>query len=184
MPKERRRFFRIDDTVGLSYHLLSDDEMRARAAGERLPQDPFNLIASYESKIENGLSQLRVKDPAIAAVLENLNHKVNCVIDQLEAETRFLRRVVPPSRPVNISACGMAFESDQAIEPGRVMRLNLVLQPTDLHLSIYGEVVGCDAPQAERSHYVRVNFVDIDPTEQEVLIQHIVKRQGHILRGE
>lgn len=183
MVDERRRFFRIDDTVGISYRVLTDEELLSRAKGEGHPLDAFGMIASYESRIENGLSQLRVRDPEVAAVLENINKKMNCVINQLEVESHLVQRIAHKVQEVNISACGLAFMADDAIDVGRVMSLNLMLRPTNLHISTYGTVIDCDAQPGDGGFYVRVNFQDMDPADQEVLIQHIVKRQGTLLRG-
>jgi len=179
MVDERRRFFRIDDTVGISYRVLADEELLTREEAV----DAFDMIASYETRIENGLSQLRVRDPVVAAVLENINKKMNCVINQLEVESHLVQRIAHRVQQVNISACGLAFMADEAIDVGRVMSLNLVLRPSNLHINTFGIVVDCDALQEDRGFYVRVNFQDINPDDQEVLIQHIVKRQGTLLRG-
>ena len=182
MADERRRFFRIDDTVGVSFRLLTEEEANAQSGDKQRDVDAFSLIAGYETQIEHYLGQLRIKEPVVAAVIESMNKKMNCVISQLELESRQLQRLSHKVQDVNLSACGMAFMIDSAIDVGREMGLNLILRPTNLHISTLGRVVACEPSLAGDSYYIRVNFHDMEHADQEVLIQHIVKRQGAMLR--
>ncbi len=182
MVDERRRFFRIDDVVGVSFRMLSDEEANTHAIENHTQVDAFSLISSYETKIENYLGQLRLQDPVVAAVLDNLNKKMNCVISQLELESRLVDRLAHKVQEVNISACGMGFTTDDELESGGTMSLNLILRPTNLHVNTFGTVVNCEPCNHSGGYYVRVNFHDMDPADQEILIQHIVKRQGSLMR--
>ncbi len=182
MTDERRRFFRIDDTVGVSYRLLTEEEAKAQSDGAYHAVDVFSQIAGFDTKIENFLGQLQIKDPVAAALIDNINKKLNCVITQLELENRLVQQVVHDMQKANISACGMAFNIDTEIEADREMSLNLLLLPSNLRVSTFGRVIACEHGKNVDGYYIRIDFHDMEPADQEVLIQHIVKRQGSMLR--
>ncbi len=196
---ERRRFFRIEDTLGVAYQLLSDEELAVYRQGFDRPMDMFSLLANYEVKIEKELSILRVKDPLIASVLDNISCKINCVINQMEMDSQLVRRVVHKFQPVSISACGMGLLLPAELEVGQVLSFDLILAPTNLHVFTLGAVVACepcedepefesaavsirDNEEEEDAFFVRIEFQEMEDEDQEVLIQHVVKRQSTLFR--
>ncbi len=182
--EERRRFFRIDDTLGVAYRLLSEAELSEQPRAEQAPADIFALLARLDTQLEHSLATLRVKQPPVAEVLDTLNKKLNTVIHQLEADNHLVRRLAQKVQEVNISACGMAFVCDEQIEAGRVLGLELALKPSNLHIHTRARVVACEPVDDGAGYYLRLDFSDISDTDQEVLIQHIVKRQSSIIRKD
>ena len=184
VTQERRRFFRIDDTVGVAYRVLTDAEIREEPDETQAPADIFGLLARLDTQLEHSLGALRVKQPLIGEVLDTLNEKLNTVIQQLEADNHLVRRLAQRVQEVNISACGMAFLCDEQIEAGSQLSLELALKPSNLHIYTRARVVACEVIDDGAEYYLRVDFCGISETDQEVLIQHIVKRQGAILRQD
>lgn len=182
MADERRRFFRIDDTVGVSYRLLTEEEAKAQSDGACHAVDALSQIAGFDTKIENYLGQLQIKDPVAAALIDSINKKLNCVITRLELENQLVQQIVHDMQKANISACGIAFNIDTEIEADREMSLNLLLLPSKLRVSTFGRVIACERGRNIDGYYIRIDFHDMQPADQEVLIQHIVKRQGSKLR--
>ncbi|BFM13321.1 hypothetical protein R50072_34740 [Simiduia litorea] len=175
---ERRRFFRINDKVGVAYRVLTDEEARTRQEHDPQPVDTLSLLSRYENAIDQLLPQL--SSPVMTELFTTLNNKINCVIAQLELDSRLVRDVAHRVREVNISACGMAFITEELIAAGKVLSLDLILRPEGNHIVTYGKVLDCEA--IDGGFYLRTNFVALSPHDQEVLIQHIVKRQGSQLR--
>lgn len=175
---ERRRFFRINDKVGVAYRVLTDEEARTRQEQDPQPVDTLSLLSRYENTIDQLLPQL--SSPVMTELFRALNNKINCVIAQLELDSRLIRDVAHRIREVNISACGMAFITEELVEAGKILSLDMILRPEANHIATYGKVLDCE--QIDGGYYLRLNFIALSPHDQEVLIQHIVKRQGSILR--
>ena len=74
---------------------------------------------------------------------------------------------------------------------GQQLHLDIVLYPAELHVVAMAEVLNCtllesddmesDDTESENHWFVRLNFTEINSSDQELLIQHIVKRQSTIL---
>jgi len=184
MGQERRRFFRIDDTLGVAYRKLTEEELEAYDGDQLCPVDAMNLIASYDTKIASLLSQLQPRDPLVAEILESLNGKINAISNQLDLDNELVQRVAHKLQEVNISACGMSLFIDEALKPGDSISLDLLLKPSNLHIICYATIVAIAPAEDPEYYFTRMDFVNMNPHDQEVLIQHIVKRQGLLLREQ
>lgn len=177
---ERRRFFRINDRVGVAYRVLTEAEANSRQEQDAQPVDTQSLLARYEQTIDQLLPQVESK--LMAELLGTLNKKLNCIIAQLELDSQLVRDIAHKVREVNISACGMAFVAEEAVMPGKLLSLDLLLRPEGTQLATYGQVLSCEA--IDEGHYLRINFISLSPFDQELLIQHIVRRQGWLIREQ
>ncbi len=182
MSDERRRFFRINDTMGVAYRVLTKEELAASNNKDSMPVNVFSLLANYDTVLNEQLSQIKVKQPELEAIFTSLNKKINCLINHLEMESRLVERLAHKIRDVNISACGMAFLAEGEFELGQDLSLDIVLQPAETHIFSLGKVVGCEKDKSGDGSYVRVDFYNMSNTDQENLIQHIVQRQSTQLR--
>ena len=182
MNDERRRFFRITDTVGVAYRILSPDEVDSRSNGVDSPSTTYSLLSNYDSVIDNLLQQIHGQYPLVEEALATLNKKINCVINQLELDNQLVQRLAHRVQEVNISACGMGFVADQTIAVGQTLNLDIALQPENEHVFTFATVVSSEPLNDSDECYVRVNFHGLRPEDQETLIQHIVKRQSVVLR--
>ncbi|RUT72583.1 hypothetical protein, partial [Ancylomarina longa] len=50
------------------------------------------------------------------------------------------------------------------------------------HIGAIGKVISCDKLQDQNVYYLRVEFTEMSEPDKERLIQHIVQRQGVLLR--
>lgn len=173
MSQEKRRYFRINDQVGLAFEWL--DVKEAAAYGDSTQDEDGN------AKIGRLLDELRRESPKIAEVCAAINTKLDQVLQRLELESETLTRVLGRIREVNISACGLGFVSDQMAQVGRHMRCELALTPSDKTIVTRGVLVACDAVAG--GYYWRVDFYSMSRASQEQLIQHIVQRQSAQLKN-
>ncbi len=180
---DRRRFFRINDNVGVHYRILEESELNQRIDSLVNPTDTITLLSDYNKKIDTLLSQVVIKDPTVGELLGVLNKKVNCVIQQLELESRITQNLVHKVQEVNISACGMALTLEEVLEAGTVMDLELMLLPGRYLMHCHGVVVAATAANEGEGFHTRVDFTGMSSEDQELLIQHIVKRQGVLLKA-
>lgn len=193
MTEERRRFFRIDDVVGVSYRRLGPEEAQAFSARAREHGGNFDYAANFDNRIQTLLDSCRIQTPVAAELLDLLNKKLNFVIRQMDIDAGLLQQVAYQLKQVNISACGMAFANDEYLEKGEMLQLDILLKPGDLQVVVLAEVVAseplasepleAESADAEPGWFLRLNFVELNANDQELLIQHVVKRQGAALKA-
>jgi hypothetical protein len=173
MSQEKRRYFRINDQIGLAFEWLDAKEAAAHGDG--------SLDEDSNAKIRRLLDELRQESPKIAEVCAAINAKLDRVLQRLELESETLTRVLGRIREINISACGLGFVSDQMAQVGRHMRCELALTPSGQTIVTRGVLVACDTVAG--GYYWRVDFYGMSPSSQEELIQHIVQRQSAQLKN-
>lgn len=183
MQRDRRRYFRINDTLGVAYRILSAEEIQQSDSLSERPVDARNIIAGFDNQIDQLLLQLRPKDPVVAELVEILNQKINSILDQLNLESDLVQRIAHKVQEVNISACGMAFVVEEDLPPGAVLSLDLLLLPANLHVFTRGIVIDSTAVESGEGFHARLEFSGMESQDQEVLIQHIVQRQSHLIRA-
>lgn len=182
MTEDRRRFFRINDTVGVSYRVLTGDDLTSQLLGTGTDLNAMHLITGYDGKIEALLSELRTVQPLVAELFDALNHKLQGVVAQLHMDSDLVQRIAHKVQEVNISACGMAFVADEPLAPGTVLGLDILLLPHNLHILTRALVVNASPADTGQGQHVRVEFTDMESRDHEALIQHIVKRQVTLIR--
>src|SRR5690606_11731488 len=80
---------------------------------------------------------------------------------------------------VNLSACGIAFYTDEPLQAERFMLLNMQLKPSNASLSLAGDIVSVKEVNHDRGRYqVRVNFDSMKEADQDMLIQHLFNLQS------
>jgi len=189
---ERRRFFRINDAIGVAYRRLSPEELdQGVVTVERgVSSDPQVLLKTLDKTIQTLLPLVGVKQPEMAQLLGAMDQKLNYLVGQLEVESRLVERIAHRVHEVNISACGMALVIDEPIALGSVLALDLLLRPSEVHIHTHGVVVACQLAERDQAeamqgtHYVRMEFRGMGVADQELLIQHIVQRQSLLIRAD
>jgi hypothetical protein len=181
LPDDRRRYFRISDNLGVAYRVVADDHIGDDSVIANPPTNIYQLLVEHDEAIADLLAKLRPTDPLVTELATRLNGKINCIINQLEMESRMIEQIAHKIYEVNISACGLGFKVDESINKGARVQLDLILLPENKR--ILSDAVVIDCTTLPNSHYVRMNFVGMSAQDQEMLIQHIVKRQGDLLRS-
>jgi hypothetical protein len=174
--EERRRYFRIDDEVALSFTLLEDEK---QGDAEDLNQE-FHM--SLEVQIRHAMADLRSQNSKVAHVLDLINQKINLLRSAEEKDGS-----APVLIGANLSACGVAFSWHENLPINQQLMVNLYLQPNHELIRTEAHVAGVTKNQdpnasPEQSFIVRLDFDSIKKNYQELLIQHVVQRQGHQLR--
>lgn len=174
MSEEKRRYFRINEKVGFTYEWL--DALGSDAGEQSLAEQEDD-----DDKILRLIDELAAESPKLAELAAALNAKMDRTIRRVVLATETLTQVVSRIREINISACGLAFVNDQPAQIGRHLRCELEFSPGEKTIVTRGVLVACDAVAG--GHYWRVDFYGMSHTNQELLIQHIVKRQGAQLKN-
>lgn len=181
MSDERRRYFRIDDSMGVAYRILGAEEAKIFAEQTRGQGHLVDFAANFDNRIQTLLDTCKVESPVAAELADLINKKLNFVIHQLDIDAELMQKVAYTLRQVNVSACGLACHIDEPLKAGTVLQMDLVLHPGELHIVTMSKVIACEAVHAEgqaADYFLRVEFEEIHHNDQELLIQHIVKQQG------
>lgn len=180
MTEERRRYFRIDDSMGVFYSQLGAEEAKAFAQQTREQGSHVDYAANFDNRIETLLNGCKIQAPLAAELIGLMNKKLNFVIQQMDVDATLMKNVAYTLRQVNVSACGMAFSVEEPLSRGQKLQLDILLHPSELHVTAMANVVNCAA--VDEAYFVRLDFIEINSSDQELLIQHIVKCQGAQLK--
>src|SRR5690606_26369490 len=129
MTDERRRYFRINETVGISYQCIDSSESSGKK--EESLADDVSRIFEQDEQIKKLIGELKDQNPLLAQLAVLLNQKVDRIADQQVLRNDLVNRIAHRVKEVNISACGMAFMNDESIGEGERLRLELKLFPAE-----------------------------------------------------
>jgi hypothetical protein len=180
----RRRFFRIIDALGVSYRVISGKESTANSdedEGAVQFVDTLSVMNDYNTLIQSSLEKIKTKDEHAAIAIEQLNKKVDTILMMLELDSLITQRACHRVEEASISASGIAFPIEESLQSNTYLALDLLLRPSSKHVNAVGKVIACDRLSAESLYYLRVEFTEMMDKDREILIQHIVQRQGTLL---
>jgi len=180
MTNERRRYFRIDEKIGLHLEVVEKETVSEALQEERDAQ--AELMSAQDQNIIQLLDKLGETQPDVAELISLINQKLERALGQIARDSSLVNRIAYRVREVNISACGMAFLSDQASEKGSRLNIELELLPSERKIHTQGILVDIDDIDGEQ-YYWRVDFFSMSKDDEEILIQHIVKRQSAQLKN-
>jgi hypothetical protein len=186
---ERREFFRVDDSVNIRYNLVRPEDLSSRLQSlEDEVESNFTVVSSLAAITQQSaglMHKIESERPEIAAYLKSLDRKIELIGRTLMTQDSEYSE--QPAQAANLSATGMAFHARERIEPGSLLEMRLVLLPSFIGMLIYAEVVGCEemeSSEGDYRHTLRVNFNHMRESDKDVLIRHVIKRQGRLLRKE
>ncbi len=182
--EEKRSHVRIQDQVLLKYRPLSKNEfedlVEQYEEGSLSPW-PNSCHPELFHQIYSRLQKIKEKDPNLAGVLEILDQKLNLIFNLLkEGSEGYLD--VSHKKNVDISAAGIAFQTDEHFSPGQILEIDLGLLPQHLFFRCYGEVVRAEPSDDGCGNKTAVKFVWITPDDQDRLTENIFKKQVLQLR--
>ncbi len=181
--QERRRYFRVSDLVGLNYRLLSEDEREL--AMDARPSSLKTLLGQIEEQINVALASMKNSSPELHTLLDLYNQKINLAFGHGLADASQETGQSIRACRVNLSACGIAFACDDQPVLNQHMQLDLILYPSNLRLQLIAAVIACEAHEGEDGAYlIRADFVNIADADQEMLVQHVIKRQAQQLKEQ
>ena len=181
---ERRRYFRVTDLVGLRYQLLSEDQQSL--AIQAKPGSLKELLKELDAQILTSLAIVQSSHTEVYRVLDLLNQKINLALNSEQLiENEALEHSGLIS--VNLSACGIAFSAEHSAALNQYIAIELTLYPNNTRMNLMAAVIGCDQyleEDGKTRYLLRANFVDISDASQELLVQHVIKRQAQQLKQQ
>ncbi len=188
--QERRSFFRVSDQVVLTYALVDKEEYQALPdKRSNSTTNGFNLKAKFmalDRAMRPLFRRLEERSEELAGCLEAMNEKLEMLAEVVLRHEVDLDNL--PSREVNLSAGGLSFEVQRPIEPGQILRLRLLLEPSDIGIEAFARVVYCRPLQstAERGfgYRVGVEFKHLREEDADLIIRHVLCKEADQRRQE
>ncbi|MGZ8173745.1 MULTISPECIES: PilZ domain-containing protein [Methylobacter] len=163
--KNRRVFFRIYDEVNLFYQKI-DEKLLTE------PQPVFDNISSTLSS-PTGLEKVSQDSALLLPKLEkNLPDIMAPDFHSNESETH----------NVNISASGMAFDCEDALEEGDCLVIKILLASGMAAIVTYGKVVYCKSIGSQYPYFVGTHFINMKDEDRELLAAHVAKKRSQQIR--
>ncbi|MFT7490436.1 MAG: hypothetical protein ACI80S_000017 [Pseudohongiellaceae bacterium] len=181
--KNRRRFFRITDAIHVAYEIIDEAATLETFAADHNETmiDAVAFINQHNESISQTLSELGESSPLAAKAITALNDKINTLLTLLELDNIIIHKKLQRVESASVSACGIAFPIADTIAAGTRLKLMMRLEPSNIKLNTIGCVIDCNVLGEES--YLRVEFVEMNDVDREHLIQHIMQRQGALLKS-
>lgn len=189
-PAERRQYFRIDDTISVSVTRIPADQVERRLASlEQTEGTDFTVMSSLSAitaQMAVHLRRIENTQPEVAAYLKAVDQKLEILGRSIVSHGSNL--VSEDARQVNLSAGGICMDVGEHYAAGSIVEIRLLLFPSFTGMLTYGDVVSCepfdaDSSPADRRYHLRVEFTHMREPDRDVLIRHILRRQGDELRA-
>lgn len=179
---ERRRYFRINETIGISYEIIDREHSDQLRKSDYAP-DLLTLVSQQDEQIQTLLNELSNTHPQISMLASLLNQKLERLARCMSLDGDLVTRIASKVREVNLSACGIAFNNTEYLAQNTCIRLELTLFPSNEILTISGLVISSDKITDNDLYYCRIDFYGVSTSAQERLIQYIVQSQGAQLKA-
>lgn len=183
MFKDRRRCYRINDTVGLCYHLISEAEKNVVEKELEMDTSLLESVDRLNAQLIRVIDNVQTNHPELALALNLINQK----IDMLYTKHEFSNSVAEiefDKREVSLSANGIAFSCAEHFSVDDLLRIDVLLDKNNLQVTAIGRVVACesvDKPKIkDRPFYARIHFVQIKPHDHDIISQYVINKQAEL----
>jgi len=187
----RRDFYRIKDQALVS-HLLYDNVPPDLGQFFRHPTyfELMNELQHLDIEFNHLLSCIPEHERTAAALIKLTNKKINMLA---RAVTLVESNISADDfQLVDISEGGLSFCVDAWMQAGQRMALKFTILPSYLSITSLAEVVSCDTridkqpSQKNKSlpYQVRVNFIELDQHQSQLIARHILITQQQDRRGQ
>jgi c-di-GMP-binding flagellar brake protein YcgR len=167
---QRREYSRVDAYVPFEYRIVADEgnnHIRARVYGDATVPE-LKLIPDRGDD-----------DYIFGEWLKILNLKLDTIIRLMTLQREGFFGL--PYKSVNISGGGISFLLPQAIVPGTILEIKLMLtrnQP--VAMCIYGDVI--KSVRTDNLYVIAVHYVNMDVSIRDEIIRYVFEREREIIR--
>ncbi len=182
--KDRRRFFRIEDTVNLFYKIIDEQAISSLSHVSDNVLSACSLASALEVLSQEArIIAFRIErsNPEVFEYLKIMDNKIDLVAQAVMLQGNDFAE--HNSRNVNLSATGIAFEAEEEIKPGSYLEIKLMLTSCMAVIVAYARVVYCKKrDNKDYPFFVGVEYVNLKDDDRELLIKHVVKKQMEQIR--
>lgn len=164
--KERRRFVRVQDALGLHVQRL----VELPAAGQQQPLTEKVPIRKRDKYSIDGYAEVRRDYPTVAQYISDLEERIRELL--LDGEP------VPakPTHKVSLSAGGISFSTKQLFVPGEVVSLTLTLFPSGRRIGTDAIIISAnqaDEVMQDDNPTYHAEFIRIADSDRSVVEEHV-----------
>ena len=186
--EERRRFFRIDDEVNLVYKKIDEKATIEPSHVSDHILSHCSLSAAIDMVSQESallLNRLERSQPEVADYLRLVENKIDLLVQAIMMQDSLFTE--QNTRNVNLSASGLAFESEEKLNPGEFLEVKMTLVSCMAVVVTYGKVIYCKQNPVNDSQFpyvVGIDYINMKDQDRELLIKHVVKRQLQQIRDK
>lgn len=187
--KERRRYYRINDSVSLKYRVVQnsdmENELNQMQYGQLLLTDLHNTSKCLDARLDAMCRHLGKSNPLIAEMLELINKKF-AIIDRMIYNKEEQEDPMSPAQEVIISAGGIAFDAQTPLAKDTRLKMELVIFPECHYIPAYARVIHCRKKEDDSIHRykIAVDFIGLSEEDREKIVNHVLKKESEKLRRE
>lgn len=183
--KERRGFFRIEDTVNLAYKLVAQHNVTELSRVSNDVLSTCSLMAALDVLTQEGrvaAARVEKNQPEVFEFLKILDNKITLLAQAIMMQDNHFNE--SDERRVNMSATGLAFETDEQLARGQFLEIRVMLSSCMAVIIAYGQIIYCRENDGDDKlpYTVAVDFVNMQEHDRELLIKHVVKKQMQQIR--
>jgi hypothetical protein len=181
--RDRRRYFRIEDRMGLLIVPVDAAEEARLIENLETPSSRAGLLNDLHAIRERHLPERRAleyKFPTVAAYINVIESQIETLAQAIGDGEGF-----PSSADTeaSISAQGLALDWMDALPLDSRVELRLTLFPDRVHIRALARVVRCDAADAG-GYQIAVDFVHLREADREAIIRHVYRLQRLQLQAQ
>ena len=189
--EENRRSFRISEPAYIKYEAISEQEFEQGLEHRKLRlginDGAQAKLVDLDARLNEALFLLNAEHAKIGRCMTLLNDKINIVLEELPSmrETKASLAKTPPQM-CDVGADGMVFSSAEQFAVDSKLHLQFLLSADNRYVETFCRVVRMtdppDSSGQNLSYGVAVEFLNMPPSQREILIQHMFSRQSESLR--
>lgn len=167
---QRREYSRVDSYIPFEFRTVADEEknhIRARIYGDAAAPE----LRPIPDRGDH--------DYIYGEWLKIMNLKLDTIIRLMTLQSEGFFGL--PYKSVNISGGGISFLLPQAMAPGTILEIKLMLtrnQP--VAMCIYGEVT--KSVRSDDLYFIAVRYVHMDVSVRDEIIRYVFEREREIIR--
>lgn len=189
--KDNRRSFRVSESVYVKYEPITEKEFEQGLEHRKLRlginDGAQAMLVDIEARLGEAMFLLNAEHAKIGRCMTLLNDKLNIVIGQLPTlrETKASLAKTPP-QTCDVGADGMVFSAKEQLPVDSKLHLQFLLSADSRYVETFCRVVRlAESPDDSREdlpHGIAVEFLNMPPSQREILIQHMFSRESETLR--
>jgi hypothetical protein len=175
-PDERRRYFRIEDTVSFTVSMIDPGELQTKIDTFWDKKPVYSAYHQSNQEVEQHLADLEVIEksmPELARYLSVLQSQIDSLTTAKALPGQI--SIANDTQQVSLSGQGMAYASGQKLATNDMVELFLKLSSTGQMIKIFAQVV--EVERISEQYRISLDFTHIYESDQEILIKRIHAQQ-------
>ena len=187
---ERRRFFRIKDSVSLSYRFIDEQQTKHPIQTTATLLDNCSLAAALELINEESAlihSKLEKIYSDFADYLKLLDIKINLIAQAVIGLSNPTEVTASQTRQANISVSGVGFDCEELFKVGQYLEIKMLLVHSTVVITTYAKVIHCSKnldALCDYAYFVGVDYVNMKESDSDLLSKHVAKKQLQQIRHQ